>query len=128
MLAARAKPTRGDQAEDVQVFLKESLVLFPFVGKPRNRSHRFRLITTEFCETSLCDKIAPRNFVRVYDEKNCCDSVWRVIRVHTQFMIGLSHCCVKRRFGVLVYCVVFGCTTTDGCGRSLHFFPKCMRT
>ena len=42
--------------------------------------------------------------------------------------LTLSHCCVKRRFGVLVYCVVFGCTTTDGCGRSLHFFPKCMRT
>ena len=32
--------------------------------------------------------------------------------------IGLSHCCVKRRFGVMVYCVVFGCTTTDGCGSS----------
>ena len=42
--------------------------------------------------------------------------------------IGLSHCCVKRRFGVMVYCVVFGCTTTDGCGRRSHFFPKCMRT
>ena len=25
------------------------------------------------------------------------------------------------------YCVVFGCTTTDGCGRSLHSFPKCRR-
>ena len=23
------------------------------------------------------------------------------------------------------YCVVHGCTTTDGCGRSLHGFPKC---
>ena len=23
-------------------------------------------------------------------------------------LIGLSHCCVKRRFGVMVYCVVFG--------------------
>ena len=42
--------------------------------------------------------------------------------------IGLSHCCVKRRFGIMVYCVVFGCTTTDGFGRSLHFFPKCMLT
>ena len=100
MLAARAKPTRGDQAEDVQVFLKESLVLFPFVGKPRNRSHRFRLITTEFCETSLCDKIAPSNFVRVYDEKNCCvcDSVWRVIRVHTQFMMTHLHISVVTNY------------------------------
>ena len=23
------------------------------------------------------------------------------------------------------YCAVYGCTTADGCGRSLHGFPKC---
>ena len=36
--------------------------------------------------------------------------------------IGLSHCCVKRRFGVMVYCVVFGCTTTMDMGGAYTSF------
>ena len=41
------------------------------------------------------------------------------IVLHSEFLSVSLTCCVKRRFGAMVYCVVFGCTTTNGCRSSL---------
>ena len=36
----------------------------------------------------------------------------------------MSYYCVALILIGMGYCVVFGCSTADGCGRSLHCFPK----